>query len=310
MANFNKNTLDNFKDYTGYDIESYLSNYIDFIDNHSQNIISYYSGNIQSLNRQSFANLYSLIEQSKIINNLIEQNKKYLSGVDYWELLEFLERIVIKLKTFENTPKWLRSTITKNNFNPSTEITHTLSQFESIEKASVEFYNKTDFDWVVMAIRNNIREEDYTLDGGLKIKSSFANNSLIQVDTVVDTINEENIYGKDINKKIKFDADNQDFLILSADDTFFQMLDINLNLKKGDNPHFRNDGINSSSLSSSSSNISYAIIFKDIYATLSKEDTISSIKITNIVKKDTAIFIEIEILGVRGDVFSFNTELT
>ena len=89
------------------------------------------------------------------------------------------------------------------------------------------------------------------------------------------------IYGKDLQAKLQFV--NDDLLALGYDDTIQQAFNIGVNLKKGHNQEFPNDGLQSNNIVGNNLNsILYPSIFRQLFQSLSTDDSFSSISVTNV----------------------------
>lgn len=274
--------LDQFTSITQFDIRQYLSDYVDFIENHRDNIQRYYSGEISSINQSAFSTLNDMITKSITVGNLIRLHHSTMNNTSFWELIEMLDEIETSLETINNSSKWLRSSITNSNFSPNVERKYISRQFETLEQISTtQGSDDGDNDWVNIAIRNDLKEEDYSQDGGIVVYIKGSNRRSIFINSVVDNITGEKVYGLDIDKKITF-VDN-DLKVLSYVDTFKQSLNILTNLLQGDCPEFPQDGIKKSLVVGNNRNsVVYPILFRQLYSTFAKDDTLKSLKIIDV----------------------------
>ena len=120
------------------------------------------------------------------------------------------------------------------------------------------------------------------------------NGDSIFIESVVDNIVGEKILGKDILYKTTFE--NDDLLVLSYKDTFFQSVNILMKLKKGDNPEFYDLGLQKNvAVGSNINSISYPVLLRQISEAFQTDDTIKSQEITGFRKEQDAIFIDMEI---------------
>jgi len=125
------------------------------------------------------------------------------------------------------------------------EFDFTLKQNQTIENLIQDIGSSNrDQDWINLALRNDLKEEDYTPEGGVVLKATFQNNAKIEILSVLDNIQGTNVYGKDIYRRFIFE--DNDLLSLSPENTIHQAFDINIELRRGDNPEFANDGLQSS----------------------------------------------------------------
>lgn len=293
MARIPDYTVDDFIKITRFPIREYLADFVDFIAVHRVNIINYYSGRTSRPFEPSFRRLTQLLDRSEQLNDVIEQNKNRFRRADFWELQEKLSDIRTSLWTVDNTSKWVRSAITKNNFNPQVELDYVLQQYQTLERLADETIgasNKEQY-WVQIALRNDIAEEDYTPAGGTRLSISMQNGASIQLRSVVDNIAGEKVYGLDIDREISFADD--DLSVLSYKDTIQQAVEILAALKQGDNPEFPDEGIQSGVVVGSNRNaIAFPILMRQYYNTFSKDDTLRALKITRLENAEDRLLME------------------
>lgn len=299
-----KGTIEDFERIVNYPLKEYVSSFIDFIKLHRFNIINFYSGRSQSPNMESFDALNQLITQTRLLSGVVEGNRTRLLNGKYWELIETLSEIETTIETIDNSSKWLRSAISKGNFNPQVEITRVLRQFQTLENLSSELGSTNrDQDWVRLALRNDLSEESYTTKGGNMLTVDGKNRKYIQLRSVVDNITGKKVYGIDVNRKLSFT--NDDLSALSYDDTVKQTVGILSGMRKGMNPEFPEDGIQASLTSGANRNsIPYPIIIRQIYSTFEKDDSLRSIKVTNIDNEQDWLEVGLEVETRLGEVLT------
>lgn len=274
--------VENFGLITNYDLASFLNDFVTFVQQDSQIIIDFYSGNSDSLPQFSMQELERLLNESNKIEELFIAHKDSFQTADFVDLIDLLGDAKVKLLTIQNSAKWTRSSITNNAYNSNIEVNTTLNQNQTLEQLVDTLGSlDDDTDWVDLALRNNLIEEDYTSQGGIKLVASLQNNLKIIIGSVVDTISGQSIYGKDIQAKFEF-VDN-DLKALGYKDTIEQAFKIAINLRRGDNPEFPTQGLQSSLIVGQNINsVLYPSIFRQIYQNISQDDTFKSISITNI----------------------------
>jgi len=305
MAKVPARTYDNFEKLTGYSLRTnFLQRFARFVTTHRQNVVDYYGGKTKKPFAPSFTELDYLSNQSSIVKGHMEANKGSLANTENWELLELLSDIHIGIKTIEESSRWLRSSITKGNFNPSTNVDVTLMMLQTLEQVSSDVIGSNDSQnrWVQLAIDNNLTEEDYSPNGGNLLKVAFANSKSINISSIVDNIDSnEKVKGLDILKKYNFVDD--DLEVLGYTKTFEQTVDVLASLKQGDHPGFPQLGINKSVAIGSTRNfVSYPILTRNFYEAFSTDDTIRRFKITNMEMKHTSLSIEMEFQDRTGEV--------
>lgn len=299
-----KEIIDSFELITGFQLKAYLQNFVFFMDTHQRNIINWFSGKTKIPNTLSFDELNKLIKESLRLDEIIQANNGRGNLMNYWELLERIEDIKVALKTIENSSKFLRSSITKNNFNPNPEMDYLVRQQETLETVSGKLgsTNKND-DWVDIALRNDLIEEDYTLQGGKQLKISLQSDLPITINDVIASLTGKSILGLDIKKKLTF-ADN-DLETLDHIFTFKQAVEILLNLRKSDNPEFEENGVSKHLVVGGNMvHIIYPILFRQLYETFQHDDTIKSLQITKLERKKDGLFVEVEIESKLGDTIN------
>jgi hypothetical protein len=237
LTNYKQFSIDEFTRITNYDISVLFVKVEDFFVNKSPNIINFYRGLVNKPDAQSFSTLKTLLVEAQKVIELFRTNKERFDKFYFWELLDNFTDLQTKLQTIDNISKYLRSSRTKNAYLSTPEKDYTLSQHETLENVQVSQISNIDFDndWQTIAMRNDLREEDYTDAGGKTIKLPMPFNSSA-LTSIIDNPIGEAVYGKDINKKLTFV--NDDIEVLGYQETLLQTLEILTSIKKGDIPEF------------------------------------------------------------------------
>jgi hypothetical protein len=306
-----KNIVSDFQSITRYPLSIYLNGYVNFIDKHRVNVLNYYAGNASKPNEESFAKLWKLLEDAENVNHMIEIHRDRLISGAYWELIETLSDMQISLHTIDNSSKWLRSSISKNNFNPQIEVQYVLKQSETLEMlANNNGYSNKESDWIKIALRNDLREEGYTPDGGVLLVTGFSNRLAIKLKSVVDNVFGEKVYGIDLDQKITFNSADDDLKALTYKETIVQSITILANLRQGQTPEFSEDGIQASLVVGTNRfSIAYPILFRQFYATFQKDDSLQSLTVTRIENTSDALSIAFSVETRLGEEFETITEL-
>lgn len=306
--------LDEFKSFTQYDVEQFLVDYVNFADNHYNNIYTYYSGESDVRDSLSFDELKRLIGEQMKITDIFTSNSKSLTNYGYWILLEKIEDIGLQLGTTSNLSRWLRSSkISGDLYNTSLEREYTAIQGQSLEQIEQDVSSSTNSqgDWVDTALRNELAEEDYNVtEGGYLLKISFKNRSSIFLGSVVDNIDSiEKTYGLDINRVLLFE--NDDLKVLSPKETILQAAEILSDLHRGDNPFHLNDGIDERIIIGSTiMGIAYPIVFRQLADTFGKDDTFASISIIDVTNDSDSVLIEFEVETRAGELLAQQVAIT
>lgn len=304
MSAINKETLLEFELLTNYPIQIFFKRIGDFLRIDFPQINSYYSGNIGSLNAQSFKNLDSLKLETETIFSTIQFNKNVFTNFKWWGFVEKIEEIDNSLMKIDNLSKWLRSSISKGNFNPNPEVNITFNQGQTLESIERNSLGSDDWDntWLDLAIKNDLKEEDYTPEGGFLIKANLNYNfNNFKINSIVDNPIGDKILGVDIDKKITFE--DNDLKVLSPKKTFLQTVTIKVNLKKNDNPEFPDEGISVNMIAGSNINtIAFPILFRQLTSSFKEDDTIKSFSITEIKREQDAVFIVFNVESRLGNI--------
>lgn len=305
------NILEEFKQITRYDIRNYFEELASFLEKNQPRIISYYKGETTLIHTESFNKLNLLLKETGKILELIEYNQKLLNNYKWWLFVAQIEDSQNTLETINKAPKWLRSVASNVNFVTNPEVTLVLKQGETLEQLSRRKLSFDDWDneWNDVAVRNNLREEDYTPEGGVFLKVSFRNTFSPEVTSIVDTLEGDNIYGKDILKKTTFE--DNDLKVLQPIDTFYQAVEILINLKKEDNPEFPQQGYNEKLVVGSNVNfLNFPALIRQLTETFRTDDTITSITVLDFKRDQDAVFIEYQVEGRLGDIQKLSSTLT
>lgn len=289
---------DKFKQITSYDIETFFNSFNYFVNNYYSNIVNYYKG--EDIDKDSFNYLDKLLGEINIIDSIWDLYSPVFDLQDYWELLSTYEDIKIKLDTVNHLSKWLRSSRV-DRFSSNTFLNYVQKQGESIERVTQNFGSvDKENDWAIISIDNDLNEEKYTSQGGVLLKVRLLNNSNFEIKNIVDTFTKENLYGKDIQKKLVFY--NGDLITLSGFDSLFQTFDTIMSTFKGSIPEFPEDGISNEVYGSNVNLFNYPTIFRNILNMLQKDDRFSQLELVDLFKDGDNIFMKIQVKTKIGEI--------
>lgn len=298
--------IDDFERLTSYDVGTFFENYLEFIEIHYSNITNFYSGISNVVPTVANNKLANLIKEHKKIIDVTILNAESISDHGYWQLLEYIEDIGHVLETANNVSKWLRSSTTKNGYKQQVIVEYMLGQGESLELAERRSLKSNDPSetWIETALQNELREDDYDLDGGYLIKATYKNNASLFLTGIVDNIDTpEKTYGLDIKKTLEWS--NSDLVTLNYQDTIQQCAEILANLQKEQDPAFPERGISTKSIiGQSSAGISYPIIFRDLATNFATDDSFKSFQIIDIRRQNDAIYLDFSVETKGGDIIS------
>ena len=306
-----RDVLEELETKISFPVISYFEDITSFFETDQPNIINYFAGQTQIADAQSFKNLDALLFDTQRLFESFSFNKNILSNIKYWELIEIVEQYENVLLSLSKAYKWLRSTSSKANFNPNPEIDIALKQGHTLERVSREILGGENWDnnWDTIALKNDLKEEDYTSEGGKLLKVNFnSDSSNINIRSVVDSIQGERILGIDLDKKLTFEDD--DLKTLSPKDTFIQSIQTLANLFRGANPEFPDQGVNKKMVIGSNVNtLSYPSLFRQITETFSTDDTIKAFTITEFKKDQDGIFLSFQVQSKLNDVQNISTRI-
>lgn len=292
-----KKILQIFQEETQYNIEKYFLQIDEFLRVNYPKIIEFYSAqnNLETNVKDSFQLLKNLMDESDTLLAII---KNYQQSLDsrFWEIVELVDDIKLNLGYIENTPKWLRSSLNKGRYSYSFENNELLRQRETLE-LMVKRLGSSDKedDWHRIALRNDLSEEGYTVDGGVDLVIQYFNRLSSTLVSVVDSnLVGEKVYGIDVNCELTYLDD--DLEALTYKKTIEQAVGILVGLRQGDNPQYLENGIQSSLITGANKNsIPYSILVRQLYSTFQNDDTLKSLKIIELENKTDSLTLTLEV---------------
>lgn len=288
----NERLIGEFGDIIRYDVTGYLQDYTSLIGENRSRIFAYYNGEDVIPNEESFNLLERMVFASSRIENLTNTHRDRFTTALYWSLLDMMSDIKTSIETIDNSSKWLRSSIEKTNFTPEIEIQTSLAQNQTLEKLSSDT-GATDpnNDWISIALRNDLREEDYTTSGGNTLVTGYRNRRTIRLRSVVDNIAGEKIHGLDIDRNITFV--NDDLKVLGYKETVTQAVEILAGLRQGSTPEFPTDGIQQNLVVGQNKNsVAFPVLMRQFFNTFRKDDTLKNLTISKITQLTDGIAVE------------------
>lgn len=309
VEDLTKDVLDDFKTLTKFDIKSLLQDYSDFVKTDYNQIVNYYNGITITRPATSFSNLKDLTKRGIQAIEVTIGSNSTLENYQYWVLLEYIENINSFLETCNNLSRWCRSVVTGAGYQRNILVDKMLNQGQTLENFEEVVLGGQDpqEDWIDTALQNQMKEEDYDLQGGQLMKVTYKGGGL-WLQGVVDNIDSSmKIYGLDLNRNITWE--NDDLQILDYTDTLLQSVDILATLKQGDDPDFIARGINAK-IGGNIAGITYPIIFRAMASSFATDDSLQSFSITDISRQQDAVFINYTVRTKTGDFFSNKAQLS
>ncbi|WP_291911009.1 hypothetical protein [Chitinophaga sp. CB10] len=290
-------TLLEFERITGKNIRQFFRNALNFFQSGYPLLAAYYAGSINSVKSDPFAVLTALEQDIQILFTAFQTHSVQLTNSRWWFLLEDLEELDNRLKTCRNIARWSRSTRSNTGFLDKTESSYTLPAGQTLERISGDMLKDSlpEDDWMDIALRNNLREEDYSIDGGVNLRLSLPSaGGSVKVNTVVDVMEGRNILGKDLHRAMRF-TDN-DLAVLSPDETVVQSVDILAALKNNDNPYAPNDGLQTAViLGGNRASLNFPVISRQMSRTFASDDTLTGFTIKELKVENDNLLINYEV---------------
>jgi hypothetical protein len=303
-----KDTVENFTKITKFQLQDYYTDIDYFFRKIYPSFISFYSGkSIEPFGRNNYSLLQGLIGRSNILSNAFSVYSDSFQTVDYWELMDFTEDIRSKLLTANKIDKYLRSSISAGKTILGFEYNYTLNNGQTIEAVSSQVLNSNnpDNDWTSTAMNNDLKEVDYSIEGGKNLKlvnNSFQSNL---VTSMIDNTIGEKIYGKDIDKNLTFE--NNDLRVLGYKETVFQTVDILSKLSKGDIPEFPTLGIDGSTYKGTNFySVNYPAIIRDLERLFKTDDLFVDFQVMALDYTEGDINVEFSV-GTKYDLVVLKT---
>lgn len=293
-----------FEGVTKYPLSDLLEAYESFMESDRGLIEGYYAGTSSDIPTVSFYNLELILVEFDTAIELFMLHKNNFSDMDSWDLFEIVDDCKIALGMVKASDKFLHSFRTQVGFSTKSTVDYIQSWGESLEDiAKKQGADSFDNDWTEIALQNGIIEEDYTENGGLKLKVQTKGSQSIYVDVVVDSgLSDIEFYGRDLNRKLTIVIDDEgvgDLDVLGNNETLEQAIGIYMGLKKGNNPERPNDGIDPAITSGTNiGSFQFPIILRQLSDTFDTDDTFTSIEPTNTYIEEDNAFIDFEIYDI------------
>lgn len=296
------NIFDIFRTVTRYDIQAYFEQFAEFTLSDYQKIVDYHERGVD-IPAGVLTTLTGLYDDMLQITDLFSLYAVQLSTgtAEMWEVLDYFESTKVTLMTVVNTARWLRST--KNTFrNNAVSHDFILRQGQSFEQLAVEVgYADAQNDWSGIAVNNDVCEEDYSFEGGNKLKITFVNNLSYFVNAIVDSVSGERLYGMDVDRVLTFE--DNDLATLTYKDNIVQQTAILIGLTKGSVPEFPQDGI----MNVAGTNINalqYPQLLRQQSALFEKDDRYKSISISQFKTEAESVIVDLQVTTRLDEVLN------
>jgi hypothetical protein len=303
-------TYDKFFQITNYDLGQFVFRAKDFFGTSLPIISNFYSGNARYLDKKHLKELNLLTDESVKILAIFKSYSLMLNTCDFWMLLDGIEDIRTHLQYVQNLPKYLRSSYIKGKVKAGYNYQYTMSANETLEDIAMAELGAIDFDRKAqeIAIDNDLREVDWDIDGGTQIQLTDNSFQMALVTSMIDYTIGDRIYGKDIDRLLKFQ--NDDLKVLSYKETAYQTVDILCQLKKKDIPEYPWLGTNGNYWTGSNlAMTNLPIIGKELENIFRTDDLFKNFKMRRVEYREGDVFIEFEVSTKRDLVIVNNVTI-
>lgn len=302
MSEYTK-AYEQFKLVTGYDIEKFFSDFVDFVNIYYPYIINYYNSGV--INKESFYELERLQRETEKIEPLFSLHRNNLDNVGMWYLLDTFTEINTKLLTTKMSAKWTRSIYNAVRAS-AIKMEKVLSPGQTFEEIAKELdADNPQNDWVNITLPQYIEEEQYTVEDGSRIFSvNLQNIKLNYIDNIVDTLSGKNILGKDIS--VDFTFENDDLKTVNYEESVFQALDLITKSLQGSIPEFPEYGIPNDFIGTTVNAFQYPVIFKAIMNMFQRDSRWKTVELLEVKREQDAVFLKIKATVVSESSYIVN----
>lgn len=296
------NIVTQFENITKFALLQYFEDYRDFMQNDFSYISEYYNGDTSSIDASHISNFNALRTKSKTLMQQFINFSHRLSNCGFWELQEYCQDLNDVLEKITKLPKYYRTSKTVRGYQPYIQVKGNIGGLKTVQDLAQEI-NSEGVSEISLIIDNDLQEKDWNIDE-LSSITAFVNN---QTDVVVETILEQpignQIYGKDIDRKITLE--NNDLAVKKYEDNVEQKCDILLSLERGNIPEMPNFGKNRLQ-GTNVSDYNYTELVKDLQSVFLQNDLFEDIEISDIEYKQGDIFVNCTI----KTKYSYSTQKT
>lgn len=287
MINTSQDVAQEFYERTQKNLQDFFERISLFLQTDRLSIVNYYEGKTQSINSKVFQNFLALERELKEVFGLYELNKHSFIETYWWDLLEVLEQVDNVFNGIRNTPRWSRASPMQFGYDSNIQVDYTLAENQTLERVSQDLLSNPNIDnWYNIAVDNDLKEEDYTINGGKEIKLSYSRiNKNYNLRSVVDLIYGKSIYGIDLDRKITFVEDEDGYIdlkLLSYDETALQSIDILITLRKNSHPDYPEDGLQRALVvGGNRAMLNFPVVIRQLTQNFATDDTFKNFKVTN-----------------------------
>lgn len=280
-----------FQNITKFELQSYFTDYRDFLQDDYGDVYSYYSGESESIDVDKIKTLEDLMGRSNDLIRTFQTFAGKLGNVGYWELQRYCQDLKDTLERISKLPKYCRTAKTCRGYKPYIQVSEDIGGMRTVQDVAQLLGNNISEQELIL--NNDLEEGDYEIDKLSQIKALVPNNTDVVVETILEQPIGKRIYGKDIYQKITF-SDN-DLVIVKYEENIEQKCDILMQLTKGDVPEMPTFG-KSVVTGSTYNGYNYSALVTDLQDNFLQDDLFESVTVTDIDYKNGDIYVTCEIL--------------
>lgn len=273
-----------FENITKFSLSQYFIDYRDFLQNDYSDVYAYYSGSSESIDSSKINKMNALIVKSNNLTRTFQTFSGKLGNVGYWELQQYCQDLKDTLERISKLHKYLRTSKSCRGYKPYIQVSEDIGGMRTVQDVADKVGNITEQELI---LNNDLEEENYEIDKLSQITAFINNQNNVVVSTIIEQPIGTKMYGKDINRKIKF-FDN-DLSVVKYESNIEQKCEVLLGLIRGDIPEF--PALGRSLFTGSYNNFNYAELISDLKDGFSQDDMFENIEIVDIDIKDGDIFI-------------------
>lgn len=285
-----------FQKVTKYPIVQFIEDYNNFMDKDYPEIDRYFSGEIFSIENSHLIEYNRLRTESKTLLAQFENFTNKLSTCGYWELLEIIEEISVKLEKISKLPKYRRTSLGVRGYASAIRVKGVVGGFTTVEDLAnkVTNLNGENTDWIDLMLQNDLSEIDWEIDGLTSMDVLVNNKQNVIVTTVLDQPIGERVYGIDLDKKVTFE--DSDLKVKKWKDNLEQKCNILMALSRGDVPENMLFGVNASLIRGiTGSQVSYPVVAQGLQDNFLQNDLFQKVDITDITVENGTMTVSCEI---------------
>ncbi len=266
-----------FENVTKFGLLKYMEDYRDFMQRDFAYLSAYYAGKTEEVSSEVTEHYNSLTARSKTLLQNFKNFRSKLSNCGFWELQQYCQNLNDVLERVGKLPKYYRTVKSVRGYQPFVKVKADIGGLKTPQDLAMEI-GSAGVTETSLILDNDLQESAWEIDRLSQIDATINNRNDLVVETILEPAVGEQIYGKDIHKKITI-VDND--LDGSSDlDNVEQKVDTLLLLNKGDVPEMPAFGKNNI-LGLNSGSYNYAEMMKDIRNTFLQDDLFDSVEITD-----------------------------